>query len=447
MAERRHKFAGLVPEMLVRRIREHRCVLFAGAGLSAQALTEDGSQLPTWRTLLERMIDWCADHRVQLRAESAEFREVLQRGRLLVVAQELQSSLGGQFNTCLSDILHSGKTRPSEAHRLVSKINWVAALSSNYDSLIEGAYALASGGIVPPVFSPDGINQALDCLRNGRFFVFKVHGDINLPGSIILSNRDYSRLLYLSPAYRSFLEVVFSSYTVLFVGFGGTDPDLDGVIDRLSTIYERSIGHHFILISEDEFSALERRRLLEDKRLDCIPYERDASHSQVVEFLRALAQLTGPDAEVEVPFAGNERQPRVFVSGSYLQIELLRQIGEVAKHADFAVWFPETQVSAGKPIVDVISKAIDQADCLIAVMSEDAAEYSWLHFAIGRAFGARKHVLPIRVGEARMPSDLMGFNYLQVKGPRLTAEDENRLVEILRDLHRTPRTRLATPSK
>ena len=78
-------------------------------------------------------------------------------------------------------------------------------------------------------------------LRNNQFFVFKVHGDVNLPGSIILSNRDYARLLYLSPGYRSFLETVFASYTVLFVGFGGADPDLNGVVDRLSIIYERSV--------------------------------------------------------------------------------------------------------------------------------------------------------------------------------------------------------------
>jgi TIR domain/SIR2-like domain len=238
------------------------------------------------------------------------------------------------------------------------------------------------------------------------------HGDVNLPGSIVLSNRDYARLLCLSPGY----EAVFSSYTVLFVGFGGNDPDLDGVVDRLSTIYERSIGQHFILISEDEFSALERRRLLEDKRLDCITYRRDASHSQVVEFLRALSQRMVPEADVEVPFAGEKRQPRVFISGSYRQIRLLREIGEAAKQAGFDVWFAEEQVLAGDRIVDVIAKAIDQADCFIAVLSEDSVASSWVQFEIGRAFGARKKVLPIRVSEAPLPSALMGVLYLQVSG-------------------------------
>ena len=408
MAEPRHKFAGLVPEMLVRSIREHRCVLFAGAGLSVQAQAYDGSRLPTWSALLDRMLDWCIEHRVQLRADPKEFREIIRRGRLLIVAQELQQSLGGQLNTCLSAILHSGKTKPSEAHRLVTKINWVSALSSNYDGLIEGAYALESGGIIPPVFSPDGITQALDCLRNGRFFVFKVHGDVNLPGSIVLSNRDYARLLYLSPGYRSFLETVFSSYTVLFVGFGGDDPDLNGIIDRLSTIYERSIGQHFILISEDEFSAFERNRLLEDKRLDCITYKRDDAHSQVVEFFRALSQRTASNVEVEVPFVGEERQPRAFISGSYRQISLLQEVSKVAKQAGFDVWFAEQQISAGDRIVDVIAKAIDEADCLIIILSEDAATSSWVGFEIGRAFGARKKIFPIRIGQAHVPLGLDG---------------------------------------
>jgi hypothetical protein len=432
--ESRHKFEGLVPEMLVRRIRERRCVLFVGAGLSAQARTATGAPLPTWKGLLEGMIDWCVDHRVQLRAEPAELRDVLKRGRLLPVAQELQQSLGAQLNGCLSFVLHSGKTRPSEAHRLVCRTNWVAALTSNYDALIEGAYALESGGIVPPVFSPDGIHQALNCLRNDRFCVFKVHGDVNLQGSIVLGNRDYSKLLYLSPAYRSFLETVFATYTVLFVGFGGSDPELDGIIDRLSTIYERSIDQHFILISEDEFSALERRRLLEDKRLDCITYKRDASHTQVGEFLRAVAQRTTAEVEELSPFAGDQRQSRIFLSGSFRQIELLRQIGDVARRAGFDVWFSETQISAGDRIVDVIGKGIDDADCLVAVMTPDAAESSWVQFEIGRAWGAHKRILPIRVGEARVPSDLTGLQYLQIKGPQLTPEDEIRFAESLRRL-------------
>lgn len=419
-----HRFAGLVPEMLVRSIRDNRCVLFVGAGLSAQAKASDGTRLPTWRALLERMIEWCAVHRVQLRAEPSEFKAILDKNRLLVVAQELQHALGGQLNACLSEILHNGATRPSPAHRVLCQSNWVAVLTSNYDSLIEGAYAVESEGIVPPVFSLGGVNQAIECLRSDRFFVFKVHGDVNLPGSIVLGNRDYSRLLHLSPAYRSFLETVFATYTVLFVGFGGADPDLENVVDRLSTIYERSISQHFLLIAEDEFSSLERRRLLEDKRLDCITYKRDSSHSQVFEFLKALAIRTAPNADIPMPFRAETRRARAFLSGSYRDIVLLRKISDIAQEAGFEVWMADRQIAVGDSITDTISKAIDDADCFIAVITGDTAASSWVHFEIGRAWGARKRILPIIVGDAAVPSDLKGILYLQIQGPDVTKQDQ-----------------------
>ncbi len=213
------------------------------------------------------------------------------------------------------------------------------------------------------------------------------------------------------------------------MGFGGSDPDLESVVDRLSTIYERSISQHFLLISEDEYSSLERRRLLEDKRLDCITYERDASHSQVVEFLKAVALRTAPDADVPTPFTAEVRRPRAFLSGSYRDIALLRKISDIAQQAGFEVWMADRQVAVGDSITDTISKAIDDADCLIAVISGNAAATSWVHFEIGRAWGARKRILPIKVSDASVPSDLMGILYLQIQGPKVTKRDEALLNE------------------
>lgn len=414
--------------MLVRRIREKKCVLFVGAGLSAQAQAGDGTRLPTWGALLQRMVEWSIEHRIPLRVDPSDVAELISKGRLLVVAQELQESLGGRLNACLSDVLHSGDTKPSEAHRILCKTDWVAVLTSNYDALIEGAYAVETKGVLPPVFSTDSAHHAIDSFRNDKFFVFKVHGDLNIPGSIVLGNRDYSRLMYLNPAYRSFLETVFASYTVLFVGFGGNDPDLDAVVDRLSAIYERSISQHFLLISEGEFTALERRRMLEDKRLDCITYERDAEHSQVVEFLKALSIRVAPGMEVPTPFkTSEERIPRVFISGSYQEIELLRRIDAIAGRLGFDAWFAETQISAGDTVVDTISRAIDDTDCMIVVISPGASDSSWVAFEVGRALGAQKKIFPIRIGESRVLSDLGGIQYFHIPSADLSPSDEARL--------------------
>jgi hypothetical protein len=290
MAESRHNFVGTVPDTLLKRIRSRKCVIFVGAGLSAQARTEDGTPLPTWVQLLHQMIEWCGSCGVQLQAESEDLREAIRKGRLLLVAQELKDSLGNQLTDCLSDVLRIGKVKPGEAHHLICRLPWAAALTSNYDDIFEEAYSLEPKR--PPVFLPRDIPEAQRCLQSDSFFVLKIHGDARIPESIVLGSRDYSKLLYRCESYRKFLDILFGYFTVLFVGFGGQDPDLDTVINQYWTIYERSVGEHFMLIPEDQFSVFERRRLLEDSGLHCIPYNVDSSHSQFIEFFRELVQLT-----------------------------------------------------------------------------------------------------------------------------------------------------------
>ena len=174
---------------------------------------------------------------IALGASHDDLDNLIKKDRLLIVAQRLQESLGKEQDRCLRDIIKKPGIKPGDAHNLVSNIPWAAVLTSNYDSLIEDAYNPPKVGKKIEAYSRSGINLALSDLRYGRSFIFKVHGDINNPGSIILSDRDYLRMSYLDPAYRSFLEAIFSCYTVLFVGYGAADPDLNGVLERLSTIY------------------------------------------------------------------------------------------------------------------------------------------------------------------------------------------------------------------
>ncbi len=92
-------------------------------------------------------------------------------------------------------------------------------------------------------------------------------------------------------------------------------------------------------------------------------------------------------------------------------------------------WFAETQISVGDSIVDTISKAIDETDCLVAILSEEASKSSWVHFEIGRAWGAKKKILPIKIGNAKVPSDLMGIMYLQIESSQLSKKDISLLRE------------------
>jgi len=163
-------------------------------------------------------------------------------------------------------------------------------MHTNYDTLIEGAYTISSEGQMPKTITISDLNTALPALRKKNFFIFKMHGDIDRNDNFILGSRSYNNLIFRSPEYLSFLETLFTTQTVLFIGFGGSDPDLDYLLNRLSTIFSRTLSKHFLLMPNTKFNFTERRRLLLDNRLEVIEYDSENNHHQIIDFLQLLSR-------------------------------------------------------------------------------------------------------------------------------------------------------------
>jgi hypothetical protein len=81
--------------------------------------------------------------------------------------------------------------------------------------------------------------------------------------------------------------------SVLFIGFGGSDPDLDGLLSKVAAFDGRR-SRHWIVVPEGRFPALKAKRLLKDKGISVIQYkhdEHDENHPELVKFLKALETL------------------------------------------------------------------------------------------------------------------------------------------------------------
>lgn len=96
----------------------------------------------------------------------------------------------------------------------------------------------------------------------------------------------------------------------------------------------------------------------------------------------------------------------------------------MVEQAGFAYWFAEHEIRPGDPLVDTISQAIVDSDCMIVILSKDSAKSSWVEFEAERAYAAQKIILPIRIGDAPIPNFMMTIAYLQVSGDSLTAEEK-----------------------
>ena len=280
-----------IPHELIDAIVKGECVLFIASGLSSQVERSNGKRLPNWSNFLIELLEWNIDRGAQFNSNPSEIREMIDKGNHLMAAEELKEVVNSNdLSEFLNQVFRDPKVKPTNAHKLLTEIPFRAILTTNYDTLIEGAYTISSEGQMPKTITISDLNTALPALRKKNFFIFKMHGDIDRNDNFILGSRSYNNLIFRSPEYLSFLETLFTTQTVLFIGFGGSDPDLDYLLNRLSTIFSRTLSKHFLLMPNTKFNFTERRRLLLDNRLEVIEYDSENNHHQIIDFLQLLSR-------------------------------------------------------------------------------------------------------------------------------------------------------------
>lgn len=278
------------PASLVRYVRDGRCVLFCGSGLSAWA------RLPTWRTLLEEIVKQLADEMAD-DANLEELKRLLEAGKLLDVADHCKEALGRRYNDILSEHLRGAAGDIPEPHKVIVQTPFAAVVTTNYDKLLERSYA--SLGSWPKTPTHRDVDALGPLLFDGGFFILKAHGDIDRPDSMVLTTRDYQEIIHSNPAFNSIFSAILLTKAVLFVGYSLSDPDFRLLLDRQLTIFRGNVPERYALMSG--VGKVEREVLWRTAKVRVLPYD-DGQHGQVLDFLRALLeQVRGEPAARVVP--------------------------------------------------------------------------------------------------------------------------------------------------
>ncbi|MFX1555559.1 MAG: SIR2 family protein, partial [Promethearchaeota archaeon] len=282
-----------IPDELIEQICQEKTVLFVGAGLSMRA------GLPSWPDLLRQMLDWSEKRGVDL-TNRAELESHIEDGKLLLVAEEMRERLGGEkFRTFMRETFQKLDLKPTDTHLLLPEIPFTAVLTSNYDTLLESAYTLAQSGEAPHVFTHVEYPELSAALRSGEFYVLKVHGTIDRIGTVVLGRGDYRKVMYANSAYRRHIETLFSTQTVLFLGFGLTDPDLLLLLEELRVAFKDYTGEHYALMSIEEADPIQCKGWQRDYGIQIIPYQATEGHPEVHEFLSAISDKVAIEKELQ----------------------------------------------------------------------------------------------------------------------------------------------------
>lgn len=279
--------------------RHKHPVLFVGAGVSKYCAIRrpdigSNSKFSSWIELLDDL-----KHRLSNGDEEIAKRLSTDPLRL---AQLFQEQFG---RAALLDVIDhhvpSADFMPGEEHNLLRAFPWAAVVTTNYDDLLERAFETSRR--VRKVVVDEDLTQprSLEDL-----LVIKMHGDLAVRDSIVLTEEDYRQYVSRRPGISIKVRQLLTEHPLLFIGFSLSDPHfvtIDGWIrDTLRRVRlpAVSIVHSEALPAERSMWKARGIELVELPRpetllrlLTALRSERKPPHGQRQQYNHRVTELEG----------------------------------------------------------------------------------------------------------------------------------------------------------
>lgn len=272
-----------LPPSLIESVRAGTCISFVGSGLSVAA------GLPDWRTLLERLIEH--GEREGLIQQGPELRAELDKQHFLEVSEFVRYRLGPHSYSTTIRKLFDVPVQPTEAQQALVATPYRGIITTNYDKLLETAYTLENRRTPRRVTWSQSASLG-SVLFDQDFFIFKLHGDVDDIDSIVLTRRDYDNIMFRNPHVRTFLQAIFMTSTLFFVGYSIHDPDFEIAMAEVPLLFSGTTPTSFALLPKT--SEVFREHYKNRMNIQVIPYDPHDGHVEVAEALEAIRQATAP---------------------------------------------------------------------------------------------------------------------------------------------------------
>ena len=227
-------------QQIIELIRKEDVVLFIGSGFSIKAGAPSGNELcdTIYNALPDDIKDEAGIKKEYTLQELSETYELHNgRGALIELLQEC-------FSFPKKDI--------SDQKQLVGIPHFKHIVTTNYDSLIEDAYANNCNLV--------STTSDLSRIDLHKPTIYKIHGDFSCPENIVITKKDYNRL-YANKQENLIWESVrveFSRHNILFIGYSISDQNIQILLDSIRNQMGNSAKQLFVLTPNIEKTALLR---------------------------------------------------------------------------------------------------------------------------------------------------------------------------------------------
>lgn len=254
-------------DALVPYLEQGKLIVFVGSGISVP------SELPTWDELLTKFVDFCEELQDQL-PDSDRFDSLISDAKSnkkqypVRVASALKSRLVELNSNKVYNIFGSFAdwflqmftgALPNENHQLITATSFPHILTSNYDTLLEQS-ARKQGFKTLPLnsFTFKEADKVAAAIYEGRPTIIHIHGKLDniVLDDFVFTAQDYVRIKRKYPGFTLALQALFLNYSILFVGYGGSDPHLEDFVEEVSYFLEWStmeqLPRYFLVLRKDK---------------------------------------------------------------------------------------------------------------------------------------------------------------------------------------------------
>ncbi|MBR1432259.1 MAG: SIR2 family protein [Ruminiclostridium sp.] len=275
--------------------------IFAGSGISVD------SGLPTWDGFIDKYIEICEILNRSL-SDSMRFTDIIDDAKknkkkdkeLIPTISALKEKIkeckkrGVNTDFCddkLNELFYSAD--PNDNHRFIVGTDYHHIITTNYDSLLERAAEEAGYyDLLTRSYSYTEQQNLSIAIYSGKTAIIHAHGkitDIKLD-QFVMTNDDYLSIMRHNPGFRLIINSIFLTSSVLFYGYGGSDPHFEEIINDLNMTLNwdnegEDLPRCYIMLLTDKVTPI--REFLNDKhRVEIINFD---DYDQMKSFLEELS--------------------------------------------------------------------------------------------------------------------------------------------------------------
>jgi len=401
----KYKYISKFPKPFLEDIINNRCIPIIGAGFSKNAEIPTGKNMLDWDGLGKEISQLIPDYQYTnaLDALSAYSHEY---SRTNLIEK-------------ITDLLLVESIKPGNTHKAFCGLPFELIVTTNFEFLLEQGYSLVDK-FCRPIIEEEQLSISKS---NQGVSLLKLHGDINHPKRMVVTEEDYDRFLSTFPMLSTFLANLLITRTPLFIGYSLDDNDFRQIWqlinDRLGNLKRQA---YTILVdcSQHEIARFARRNV------KVINIKGDKSnYSQILadvfveigdywtQEVLNYSTITTEDTltELALPIDTNNRICFFSIPLKFLSF-YKKFVFPIVKSSGFIPVTAEDFVTVGDNWTAGISAIIKRAELIVVDASTPNTQYE-LSLALSKEHKEKSNILVITDGFSRMPKDLQDLMYLK----------------------------------